>query len=165
MRNRNVMKNSDMFSNIFAQTFSSIINNASFVDNLFNSIFSEDIFQRSNLEEGSIRVNIKNEKDKYLIEGVFPGIERKDIRIDYKDDYIYLNVNRNQVYSNGYNMSIVVMQYGDGFSKEFFVPNGDISRMDASFKNHKLRLELPKLKIESFDDNCNIIDVVDFKEE
>lgn len=165
MRNRNVMKNGDMFSNIFAQTFSTIINDTNLIDNIFNSFFNEDTFQNVNLGEDLIRVDIKNEKDKYLIEGIFPGIERKDIRIDYKDDYIYLNVNRKQVYSNGYNMSMMVMQYGDGFSREFFVPNGDVSRMNASFKNYELRLELPKLNGELFEDNCDIIDVVDFEEE
>lgn len=179
--NRNMMNGENDLANIFTQTFNTLINNNNFIDSIVNSVFNSDLIENltqgfnesySN-EDNIIKVNIKDENDRYLIEGDFPGIDRKDIKIDYKDDYIYLNVRRKQVFSNGYNMSMMVMQFGDEFSRKFFVPNSDATRLKASYKNYRLRLELPKYRGEIvgnknnnlIDNEDNIIDVVDYEEE
>ncbi len=179
--NRNMMNGGNDLANIFTQTFNTLINNNNFIDDIVNSIFNSDLIenlsqglnQNYNNEDSIIKVNIKDENDRYLIEGDFPGIDRRDIKIDYKDGYIYLNVKRKQVFSNGYNMSMMVMQFGDEFSREFFVPNADATRLRASYKNYRLRLELPKYREEIvgnkndnlIGDEDNIIDVVDYEEE
>lgn len=179
--NRNMMNGGNDLANIFTQTFNTLINNNNFIDDIVNSIFNSDLIENLSQgfnenyinEDNIITVNIKDENDRYLIEGDFPGIDRRDIKIDYKDDYIYLNVKRKQVFSNGYNMSMMVMQFGDEFSREFFVPNSDATRLKASYKNYRLRLELPKYRQEIvgnknnnlIENEDNIIDVVDYEEE
>lgn len=179
--NRNMMNGGNDLANIFTQTFNTLINNNNFIDDIVNSIFNSDLIENLSQgfnenyinEDNIITVNIKDENDRYLIEGDFPGIDRRDIKIDYKDDYIYLNVKRKQVFSNGYNMSMMVMQFGDEFSREFFVPNADATRLKASYKNYRLRLELPKYRQEIvgnknnnlIENEDNIIDVVDYEEE
>lgn len=179
--NRNIMNGGNDLTNIFTQTFNALINNNNFIDGIVDSLFNSGLLENLNEgfngdynnEESIIKVNIRDENDKYLIEGEFPGIDRQDIKIDYKDSYIYLNVRRKQVFSNGYNMSMMVMQFGDEFSREFFVPNADATRLKASYKNYRLRLELPKYMEEivgNRNDNLienedNIIDVVDYEEE
>lgn len=179
--NRNIMNGGNDLTNIFTQTFNTLINNNNFIDGIVDSLFNSGLLENLNEgfngdynnEDSIIKVNIRDENDKYLIEGEFPGIDRQDIKIDYKDSYIYLNVRRKQVFSNGYNMSMMVMQFGDEFSREFFVPNADATRLKASYKNYRLRLELPKYMEEivgNRNDNLienedNIIDVVDYEEE
>lgn len=179
--NRNIMNGGNDLTNIFTQTFNALINNNNFIDGIVDSLFNSGLLENLNEgfngdynnEDSIIKVNIRDENDKYLIEGEFPGIDRQDIKIDYKDNYIYLNVRRKQVFSNGYNMSMMVMQFGDEFSREFFVPNADATRLKASYKNYRLRLELPKYMEEivgNRNDNLienedNIIDVVDYEEE
>ncbi|MGG7079113.1 Hsp20 family protein [Clostridium sardiniense] len=179
--NRNIMNGGNDLTNIFTQTFNALINNNNFIDGIVDSLFNSGLLENLNEgfngdynnEDSIIKVNIRDENDKYLIEGEFPGIDRQDIKIDYKDSYIYLNVRRKQVFSNGYNMSMMVMQFGDEFSREFFVPNADATRLKASYKNYRLRLELPKYMEEivgNRNDNLienedNIIDVVDYEEE
>lgn len=152
--NRNIINNIGDFSNIFSQTFSKFFSNINIgsIEEFFN-------------EGDFINVNMKEDESKYIIEGVFPGIDKKDIKVDYKDDYIYININRRQVFSNGYNMSMVVSEFGDGFSREFFVPDSDISSLKVSFKNYRLKLEIPKLNYRLPVDQSEIIDVVDYKEE
>lgn len=154
MTNRNVINNIEEFSSIFEQVFSNFFNEIN--SGSFDNFFNDDDF---------IKVDMRESRDSYLIEGVFPGIDKKDIKIDYKDDYVYLNVNRREVFSNGYNMSMMISQFGDGFSREFFVPDSDAARLKASFENYRLRLEIPKFNYELPSDECKIIDVVDFKEE
>lgn len=178
---KNMMNDNNDFYNLFNQTFNTLINNNNFIDSIVNSVFNSDFIENVaqsfnenfNSENNNIiQVNMRDQDDKYLIEGYFPGIERKDIIIDYKNSYIYLNVKRKQVFSNGYNMFMTVMKFGDNFKREFFVPDADVTKLRASYKNYKLRLELPKHKKEItgntnekiLKNEDNIIDV-DYKEE
>lgn len=177
--NKNMNNNNDFF-NLFNQTFNTFMNNNNFIDSIVNSVLNSNFienlaqsFENYNNENGNvIKVNMKDQNNRYLIEGYFPGIERKDLIIDYKNSYIYLNVKKKQVFSNGYNMFMAVMNFEDDFKREFFVPNADITRLRVSYKNYRLRLEIPKYKeqivgktSESLLENENNIIDVDYKEE
>ena len=176
----NMMNNNNDFLNLFNQTFNTFMSNNNFIDSIVNSVLNSNFienlaqsFENYSNENGNvIRVNMKEQNNRYLIEGYFPGIERKDLRIDYKNSYIYLNVKKKQVFSNGYNMFMAVMNFEDNFKREFFVPNADITRLRVSYKNYRLRLEIPKYKEQIvgntneglLENENNIIDV-DYKEE
>lgn len=176
----NMMNNNNDFLNLFNQTFNTFMSNNNFIDSIVNSVLNSNFienlaqsFENYSNENGNvIRVNMKEQNNRYLIEGYFPGIERKDLIIDYKNSYIYLNVKKKQVFSNGYNMFMAVMNFEDNFKREFFVPNADITRLRVSYKNYRLRLEIPKYKEQIvgntneglLENENNIIDV-DYKEE
>lgn len=177
--NKNMNNNNDFF-NLFNQTFNTFMNNNNFIDSIVNSVLNSNFIENlaqsfesySNENGNVIKVNMKDQNNRYLIEGYFPGIERKDLIIDYKNSYIYLNVKKKQVFSNGYNMFMAVMNFEDNFKREFFVPNADITRLRVSYKNYRLRLEIPKYKeqivgktSESLLENENNIIDVDYKEE
>lgn len=183
--NRNHINGGNDFANIFTQTFNAFMSNNSIIDNVVNNLFNsgfsynfnqgfnQGIPQGFNNMNSAMSVNMIDKEDKYLIEGNFPGIDKDNIRIDYKDGYIYLNIKNNRVYSNGYNMTMTVMQFGNEFSREFYVPEADATRLKVSYRNYKLKLELPKYRdvIEGTSNNdllendSVIIDVVDYKEE
>ncbi len=154
MNNRKIVSNIEEFSNIFSQTFSQFFSGIN-----INSI--EEFFNESDF----IKVDMKEDEVKYTIEGVFPGIDKKDIKVDYKDDYIYININRRQTFSNGYNMSMIVSEFGDGFSREFFIPKSDISALKVSYKNYNLKMEIPKFNYKLPVNEGEIIDVLDYEEE
>ena len=176
----NMMNNNNDFLNLFNQTFNTFMSNNNFIDSIVNSVLNSNFienlaqsFENYSNENGNvIRVNMKEQNNRYLIEGYFPGIERKDLIMDYKNSYIYLNVKKKQVFSNGYNMFMAVMNFEDNFKREFFVPNADITRLRVSYKNYRLRLEIPKYKEQIvgntneglLENENNIIDV-DYKEE
>lgn len=187
--NRNPINGGNDFANIFTQTFNALMNNNSIIDNMVNDLFNSDFSynfnqgfnqafnqgfnQEFNNMNSTINVNMIDREDKYLIEGNFPGIDKDNIRIDYKDGYIYLNVKNKRVYSNGFNMTMAVMQFGNEFSREFYVPEADATRLKVSYKNYKLKLELPKYidviagktNNDLLENDSVIIDVVDYKEE
>lgn len=176
----NMMNNNNDFLNLFNQTFNTFMSNNNFIDGIVNSVLNSNFienlaqsFENYSNENGNvIKVNMKEQNNRYLIEGYFPGIERKDLMIDYKNSYIYLNAKKKQVFSNGYNMFMAVMNFEDNFKREFFVPNADITRLRVSYKNYRLRLEIPKYKEQIvgntneglLENENNIIDV-DYKEE
>ena len=67
---------------------------------MLNEINSSDFFEEE-VDQGDIEISIKNEEDKYLIQGFFPGIQKKDIKIDYKDDYLFMKIKRKKVIQIG----------------------------------------------------------------
>lgn len=109
-----------------------------------NAFDREDYLPIVNFDD--IKVFINNYDDKYVIEGMFPGINKRDIIIDYKDDYINIKVS-GENYITAYDM----------FRKVFYVPGIDVSNMNISYKNDVLHFELPKLLLQQ--EEVEIIDV------
>ncbi|OPX47055.1 Hsp20 family protein [Clostridium thermobutyricum] len=131
---------------------------------MLNEINSSDFFEEE-VDQGDIEISIKNEEDKYLIQGFFPGIQKKDIKIDYKDDYLFMKIKRKKVLSNRGNMSVMMISQFNDYKKKFYIPDNDISNLKVSFKNHKLNLEIPKIIYNFKEENPVIIDVLDYEEE
>ena len=131
---------------------------------MLNEINSSDFFEEE-VDQGDIEISIKNEEDKYLIQGFFPGIQKKDIKIDYKDDYLIMKIKRKKVFSNRGNMSVMMISQFNDYKKKFYIPDNDISNLKVSFKNHKLNLEIPKIIYNFKEENPVIIDVLDYEEE
>lgn len=131
---------------------------------MLNEINSSDFFEEE-VDQGDIEISIKNEEDKYLIQGFFPGIQKKDIKIDYKDDYLFIKIKRKKVFSNRGNMSVMMISQFNDYKKKFYIPDNDISNLKVSFKNHKLNLEIPKIIYNFKEENPVIIDVLDYEEE
>lgn len=100
-----------------------------------------------------IKVFINSYSDKYVIEGIFPGIDKRDIIINYKDDYINIKVSGDNY----------ITAYEDMFKEVFYVPGVDVSNMKISYENEILHFELPKLLLQQ--EEVEIIDVYDYENE
>lgn len=125
----------------------------------FCNVFNND-FKKTNIE-----MNIKNEEDRYLIEGTFPGMQRKDIKVDYKDECVYVRAQKKQFFSNDDSTAMIIIRDSRDFVKNFQVPNSDASKIKASFKGCKLTLEIPKMYYEYENRFGEIIDVDVYEEE
>lgn len=131
---------------------------------MLNEIDSSNFFEEE-MEQGDIEILMKNEEDRYLIQGFFPGIPRQDIKIDYKDDYLFMNIKRKQVFSNRGNMSMMMISKVNDYNKKFYIPENDISNLKVSFKDYKLNLEIPKIVYKFKEENPEIIDVLYYEED
>ncbi len=137
----------DVFSYVFSNVFDSVINNSQLIDNIVDSVLnSELVNDMVNTLENMVNLNIdfKEYKRKYLIEADLPGVSKKDIDIDYTNNYISININRNQIFSNGKNVAVAVIQSGNNVSKDFYVENIDPCNIKAVFKDGHLRVYIPK---------------------
>lgn len=137
------------FSSIFSNVFTGMINNRELIDNIVDSILNNESFNNlvQNLENMvSLDVDIKEYKSAYIIEGTVPGIDKKDITIDYDNNYITVEIKRNnQVFSNGKNTVFAVVQSsGTDMAKDFFVEDVDPYKIKAVLRNGLLRIYAPK---------------------
>ncbi|WP_297633701.1 Hsp20 family protein [uncultured Clostridium sp.] len=138
-----------------------------FMENFYSEILNNSMNMyddfMENVENKDIQLEIKNEENRYLLEGTFPGIKKQDIKINYKNDHLHVKVKRNQVFSNENSMCMIVINDSRDFTKNFYIPNSDIENLQFSFEEYKLRLEIPK-KYFIKEDEGTIIDV-DYEEE
>ncbi|MGL5085024.1 MAG: Hsp20 family protein, partial [Clostridium sp.] len=154
---------SDMFSEIFNQTFTAVINNQDLIENIVDTVLNSDLVG-SMIEEieklDSMNLELKDYNDKYLIEGKLPGINKKDIDLDYEDNTVTIKVKSNQLFTNGKNRIVTIIQPSSDIEKKFIVDNVDTNKISAVFESDILRVYLPKKRIETND--SQIIDVENY---
>ncbi len=99
-------------------------------------------------EEGNkiMKTDIKESKDKYIIDVDLPGYEKEDIKIHIEDGYLNVEAKTNSENEDKEEGKYVRKEryYGE-CSRSFYVGD-DITETDikASFKNGTLRIEIPK---------------------
>lgn len=152
------------FNTVFTQVFSTLINNTDLIDDIVDSVINSDVVA-SMMDEidglGEIDFKITNYNDKYLIDGVLPGIDKKSIDIDYENERVLIKVKKSQVFSNGVNTMVAFVQPGENIEKSFYVPGVDKEQIRATYRDNNLKIYLPK---KTKEEEATIIDVDDFTE-
>ena len=115
---------------------------------LFDDFFEDDFFPRK--ERNLMKTDIKEKKDKYLLDIDLPGFEKENINISLENGYLKIEAKVDDKKENDEDEKIVRKErfYGE-CSRSFYV--GDqIKEEDikAEFKNGILKIEVPKKEIE-----------------
>ena len=104
-----------------------------------------DPFSSEN-ESKIMRTDIKEKKDKYLIDIDLPGYEKENIKIELEDGYLTVHANRdtnNEEKEEG--KFVRKERYVGSCSRSFYVGDAvEIEDIKASFKNGTLKIEVPK---------------------
>ena len=111
---------------------------------LLGDVFKDPFF--SDYESKVMKTDIKEKKDKYLIEVELPGYEKENIKIDVEDGYLTVHAEINSNKEEKEEGKFVRKErYIGSCSRSFYVgdeiENDDIK---ASFKNGMLKIEVPK---------------------
>ena len=152
-----MFRNTDVIGELFNDV---IFNN--FMNQIPNNLVNESI------DENTYDIDFKDQGDYYLIKGYLPGLTPRDVRIDFENNKAILSIKRRQVYSNGKNVMMTVIQTGGYLVKTFDIEAIDKSKISASFDNSILLLTLPKKKkteIYEKEENATIIDVENYEME
>ena len=119
---------------------------------LFDEMFSDPFFTGS--ENKVMKTDIKEKKDKYVIDMDLPGYEKNDIKIDIQDGYLTVHANVNKAETEKDEGKYVRKErYVGECSRSFYVgDNVKEEDIKASFKNGTLKLTLPKERQEKQDE-------------
>lgn len=121
---------------------------------LFDDFFEDEFFPRhefiSKKERNLMKTDIKEKKDKYLLDIDLPGFDKDNISISLENGYLNIKAKVNKEENKDDDEKFVRREryYGE-CSRSFYV--GDqIKEEDihAEFKNGILKIELPKKQIE-----------------
>jgi len=146
----NGLFNEDLISNIIDQVI-----NSDFISELTNELPNED----------SYNVEFKDCGEYYLIKGYLPGLNPKDVRIDFEKNKAILTIKNKRVYSNSRNSVITVIQTAGSIVRTFDVEEIDTVNLGASFKEDLLIITIPKARKALRETNPKIIEINNFNVE
>ena len=114
---------------------------------LFDDFFKEDDFftrKQSNL----MKTDIKEKKDKYVIEVDLPGCDKENIDLSLENGYLKIAAKVVKETSSGDDEKYLRQErfYGE-CSRSFYVGDQITQKdIDAEFKNGILKIEVPKIE-------------------
>jgi len=114
---------------------------------LADSFFNDDFFRSffsTGTEDSKLSVDIKDEKDKYVIEAELPGAKKEDIKIDIDNGVLTLSAKvGNEKDEEKDNYVYRERRYGS-VCRSFSLDNIDDEKIDAQYKDGILTIDLPK---------------------
>ena len=111
---------------------------------LFDDMFRDPFFNEG--ESKLMKTDIKEKKDKYLIDIDLPGYEKDNIKIEIQDGYLTIHASVNKENDDEEKGKYVRKErYAGECSRSFYIGD-NIKEEDikAKFKNGTLTLEIPK---------------------
>ena len=113
---------------------------------LFDRMFLDDPFFSGERESKLMKTDIKEKKDKYIIEMDLPGYEKENISLEINDGYLMISAKTNQNKDEKEEGKYVRKERFVGECSRSFYVGDNIKEEDikASFKNGTLKIEVPK---------------------
>lgn len=111
---------------------------------LLGEMFADPFFNEH--ESKIMKTDIKEKKDKYLIDVELPGYQKENIKIDVEDGYLTVHAEMSSDKEEKEEGKFVRKErYVGSCSRSFYVGTEVESEdIKASFKNGMLKLEVPK---------------------
>ena len=128
-----------------------------FFDNLFEDVNSE------NFGALSMKTDIKEHQDKYILEVELPGFDKNNISLSLKDGYLTITAKVNRSIKNDQNEGqgkresfVHRERFSGSATRSYYV--GDIEQKDihASYKDGVLSIELPKEDVKKVEEQHQI---------
>jgi HSP20 family protein len=120
-------------------------NTPSLFDEFFGSNFWNDWYERSGFK-ATPGVNVYEGKDNYEIEVAAPGLDKKDFRIDVKENVLTVSSEKKEQKEEKEGNKVVFTEFNySSFSRSFQLPEGiDVNKISAGHNNGVLKITLPK---------------------
>ena len=112
---------------------------------LFDNFFGDDDFF-TRPEHHLMKTDIKEKKDKYIIEMDLPGYSKENINLELKNGYLEVSAKVEKEEKNSEEEKFVRRERFYGECARSFYVGDDIMEEDinAEFKNGTLRIDIPK---------------------
>jgi HSP20 family protein len=138
-----------------------MINKRNYKPLMLSDFFNEDFFPTFTRNSNSLpAVNIREDEKAFYLDLAVPGMNKKDLRIEVKDDVLTISSEQkeeNQENIEGYKRR--EFSYSS-FCRSFYLPedvNGD--NIHAEYKDGVLNVEIPKLEEEKKKDKIRTISI------
>lgn len=107
-----------------------------FFDSFFSNFMGNDNFQ----------VDIKEKDNSYQVKADLPGFDKKDLDVNYDDGVLTISANRNSEVEDKDEEGNFLRRErsSQSYRRQFMLKGIDEDKIDASFKDGVLNLELPK---------------------
>ena len=113
------------------------------VDSFFNDDFFRSFFA-DNQGLSRMSVDVKDEKDKYVLEAEIPGAKKEDIKLDIDDGVLTLSAEIGHEKDEEKDNYVYRERRYGSVCRSFSLDNIDDSKIKAEYKNGILTVDLPK---------------------
>lgn len=101
------------------------------------------------------RIDVQEEKDKYIVEAEVPGLQKKDIAIKFESDHLKISIEQDQETEETSDDNIKYLhkeRHMFRSERSVYLEDVDPKKLNATLKNGILTIELMKLehKISSY---------------
>ena len=127
---------------------------------LFDNFFGDDDFF-SKKERNLMKTDIKEKKDKYIIEMDLPGYDKDNINLELKNGYLEISAKVEKEDNSDDEEKFVRRERFFGECSRSFYVGEDITNEDisAEFKNGILKIEVPKKEEEEKEPETKKIEI------
>lgn len=114
---------------------------------LFDNFFDDDFFHGK--EPTLMRTDIKETKDKYLVDVDLPGFSKENINLSLSNGYLQITAEVNKEENSPEDAKVIRQERFYGKCSRSFYIGDEIAEDDihAEFKNGILKIEVPKKEI------------------
>ena len=110
---------------------------------LFDDFFDDNFFNKK--EKNLMKTDIKEKKDKYVIEMDLPGFEKENIKIELNNGYLTISGKQENKIDEEEEKYVHKERFYGECTRSFFVgDNIKEEDIDAEFKNGILKIDIPK---------------------
>ena len=128
---------------------------------LLGDMFSDPFFSED--ESRIMKTDIKEKKDKYIIDIDLPGYEKENIKIEIEDGYLTVHATANSSNEEKEEGKFVRKERYIGSCSRSFYVGEDVKQEDikACFRNGTLKIEVPKKEEKKEIENKKYIEIED----
>ena len=118
--------------------------NYDFFDAAMNDLFPGFYGFNARNVQRYMRTDIKESDEGYTMEVEVPGVDKSDIRLDLKEGYLTISVNKSEKQESGKKENYIHRERSFSCSRSYYV--GDISKdeIKAKYENGMLNVFIPK---------------------
>ncbi len=126
---------------------------------LFDDFFEDDFFPK--YEKNLMKTDIREKKDKYIIDVDLPGYDKKNINLSLRNGYLNIAAKVDKEEHSGEDEKFVRRERYVGECSRSFYVGDDIKEEDihAEFNNGILKIFIPKKQIENKKDEIKQIEI------
>ena len=113
-------------------------------ENFMNSFWDDDFFGSMNLMNNSFKVDLQETDNNYIIAADLPGVKKDAINLGYENNYLTISAKRDDVVEDKNDNYVRRERHYGEFKRSFYIDNVDDTKIDASFNDGVLKINLAK---------------------
>ena len=112
------------------------------VFDMMDDFFNQSMFSRSVPER--MKTDIKQTENEYVIEAELPGFDKKDIKLELKNNYLTIQAGKDEEKEEEKNGYLRRERRSGQVCRSFYVEGINQEEIDAKYENGILSVKLPK---------------------